>query len=133
MKKIPTWLLVVAVALRDDAGRILLQERPAGKHHAGLWEFPGGKVETAETPREALVRELDEELGLRLDASTFQPAGFAEEGADPRVVLILYTSPFGGEPVEAMDGQLFGWFTAKEAQELPLAPMDRQLLCNLAD
>ena len=63
VENIPTWTCVVALALRDGKGRWLMHRRPADKHHGGLWEFPGGKVETGETPRNALVRETEEELG----------------------------------------------------------------------
>ncbi|HKY79863.1 MAG TPA: NUDIX domain-containing protein, partial [Sphingobium sp.] len=72
-------LLVVAAALVDADGRILLQQRPPGRAMAGLWEFPGGKVEQDETPEAALIRELEEELGIRTHASCLAPAAFASE------------------------------------------------------
>lgn len=131
MKNIPTWILVVAVALFDQEGRLLLQQRPSGKHHAGLWEFPGGKVESEENPRDALVRELVEELGVTLDSTALVPCAFAEETGNPAVVLNLYTcrshrgNPLGNE------GQQWGWFDLAEATQLPLAPMDRRLLRQL--
>src|SRR5687768_11985595 len=79
----PTFVVVVAAAIRDRAGRLLLQQGLPHKRHAGLWEFPGGKVETGETPRFALCREVAEELGIELEPNSLQPAGFAEEPAEP--------------------------------------------------
>jgi 8-oxo-dGTP diphosphatase len=132
MAKIPTWTPVVALALTNAEGRLLLQQRPSGKHHAGLWEFPGGKVETGEIPRFALVREIAEELGLKIDPSNLSPALFTDETVDRAIVLILYTaSKWLGNP-EGMEGQNWGWFTRAEAEALPLAPMDRDLLARLS-
>ena len=132
VQNIPTWLMVVALALFDQEGRVLLQQRPAGKHHGGMWEFPGGKVEVSEKPVKALVREVAEELGLAIDAFMLEPALFAEEGSDPAIVLNLYTShqPVG-EP-QALEGQAWGWFSLAQAMALPLAPMDRKLLSRFA-
>ena len=133
MEKNPTWTPVVALALLDASGRLLLQQRPPGKHYAGLWEFPGGKVEIGETPRAALTREIAEELGLTLDPQAFQPVGFARRIRPAGRLSCFFTSrasllvsPF------AHDNQAFGWFTADAATDLPLAPMDRQLLAQLA-
>ena len=78
VENIPTWTCVVALALRDGKGRWLMHRRPADKHHGGLWEFPGGKVETGETPRNALVREIEEELGLVIEPAANQPLGGEE-------------------------------------------------------
>jgi len=127
-------ILVVAAAIRGSHGRWLLQQRPAGKHHAGLWEFPGGKVDPGEAPRSALAREVAEELGLALNQATLQPLGFADEPAGngrASLVLLLFAAqapdgvPFGRE------GQLWGWFTDAEVAALPLAPLDRVLLACL--
>ncbi|MEG8220465.1 (deoxy)nucleoside triphosphate pyrophosphohydrolase [Sphingomonas sp. HH69] len=85
----PYPLLVVAVALIDADGRVLLQQRPPGKAMADLWEFPGGKVEPGETPEAALIRELEEELGIRTHASCLAPATFASEPLDDRHLLLL--------------------------------------------
>lgn len=127
----PTFITVVAAGIRDAEGRFLLQQALPGKAHGGLWEFPGGKVEPGETPRRALVREINEELGLALDAHGLEPAGFADEagsGSRPAIVLIFYIcTGWSGDP-EARDLQQWGWFDAKSAAELPLAPMDRLLL-----
>ena len=135
MEEKPTWLAVVAAAIRDHEGCLLLQQALPGKAHAGQWEFPGGKVESEEIPRLALAREVHEELGLRLDPAAMRPLGFADErgsGGRPAIVLFLYDCPvWAGEPA-ALEGQAFGWFSPSMASELPLAPMDRALLETLA-
>ena len=135
MAKKPTWLAVVAAAIRDPKGRVLLQQALPGKRHALLWEFPGGKVEAEENPRLALVREVHEELALTLDPAAMRPLGFADEdGLDgrPGIVLFLYDCPAWDGTAEALDGQAFGWFTLAEAGSLALGPMDRTLLECLA-
>lgn len=135
MEEKPTWLAVVAAAIRDSDGRLLLQQGLPGKAHAGQWEFPGGKVESEENPRLALAREVREELGLRLDPAAMRPLGFADErGSDerPAIVLFLYDCPVWEGWPKALEGQAFGWFAPGAASELPLAPMDRALLDALA-
>jgi len=134
LERKPTFVAVVAAAVRDGAGRLLLQQGLPHKRHAGLWEFPGGKVEVGETPRFALCREVAEELGIELDAEALKPAGFAEEAGEegrPALVLFLYSSlRWHGEP-EAREGQGWGWFTPREAARLPMPVMDRALLASL--
>lgn len=134
MESNPTFLTVVAAAICDSAGRLLLQKSAPHKRHGGLWEFPGGKVETGEFPRVALVREISEELDLTLEEGTMTAVGFADDGGEtgkPGLVLLLYSCPdWSGEPA-ALDGQEWGWFTPAEAAQLPLAPMDRVLLAGL--
>jgi 8-oxo-dGTP diphosphatase len=131
----PTFVPVVAAAIRDAAGRLLLQQCPAHKRHAGLWEFPGGKVESEEIPILALCREISEELDLELDRRDLIPAGFAEElPADgrPGLVLLLYTCrTWRGTPT-GLEGQTWDWFTLEEAAALDLPPMDRALLAGLS-
>jgi 8-oxo-dGTP diphosphatase len=135
MARNPTWLLVVAALIRDEAGRILLQQALPGKPHAGQWEFPGGKVETEENPRFALRREVFEELALCLDERLMRPAGFADDaGHDgaPAIVLFLYEcARWTGEP-QSREGQAWGWFTPQEAADLPMPQIDRALLQGLA-
>jgi len=128
VKNNPTWILVVALALFDGNGRLLLQQRLPGKHHGGMWEFPGGKVESGEKPTFALVREIAEELALELDPAQLEPSFFAEEGSDPAVVLNLYTSQQTVAEPRGLEGQEWGWFDLDQAATVPLAPMDRKLL-----
>jgi 8-oxo-dGTP diphosphatase len=131
----PTFVAVVAAAIRDSAGHLLLQQCPAHKRHAGLWEFPGGKVESEEIPRLALCREISEELDLELDPGALLPAGFAEElpaEGRPGLVLLLYTCrTWRGTPT-GLEGQNWGWFTHEEARGLELPAMDRALLAGLS-
>jgi 8-oxo-dGTP diphosphatase len=130
-----TVLLVVAAAIRDGDGRLLLQRRAEGKRHAGMWEFPGGKMEIYEKPRFSLVREIEEELAIVLQPWALEPAGFAEEppsATDPAIVMLLYIADYQagawqGE-VQPLEGQEWGWFTPNEVRGLNLPPMDRALL-----
>lgn len=125
---------MVAGLLVDAQGRLLLQQRPPGKRHAGLWEFPGGKVEPAETPRSALVRELNEELTIRADPQALVPYAFAEsepEGGQPGIVILLYkVGRWRGKPVAEIGADL-GWFSPMEAIRLRLPPLDVDLLSTL--
>lgn len=128
------FILVVALALSNDEGEFLLAQRPEGKHHAGLWEFPGGKVDAGEGLRAALCREIREELDLGLDEESLIPAGFAEaagEGGRPSIVLMLYRANKSTGIARGLEGQQFAWFNRKQALALDLAPMDRRLLENL--
>jgi len=125
------WCAVAAIALFDARGRLLLQRRPLHKHHGGLWELPGGKVEPAETPRQALVRELAEELAIRVDPDALQPALLAEEAGEQHVVLLVYRAHWQGGLIEGLEGQEWGWFDAAQSRRLELAPMDRELLGRL--
>lgn len=129
-----TFVPVVAAAISDGVGRLLLQQCLPQKRYTGRWEFPGGKVEVAETPRFALVREVMEELGIELNPDALEPAGFAEASSTdgpPGLVLFLYRClAWSGEP-EGREGQLWGWFSPAEAMSLDLPPMDRALLSGL--
>ncbi len=121
---------MVALALHDREGRWLMHRRPAHKHHGGLWEFPGGKVESGENPRQALFREIREELGLDLSGNAIVPAGFAEETAmedrNP-IVIMLYTSAWDGSQVAALEGGETGWFTPDQIAHLAKPPLDIEL------
>jgi len=132
MKKIPTTLLVVAAALVRKDGRILLQKRPQGRSMAGLWEFPGGKLEDGETPEAALVRELSEELAINIDVANLMPACFASaEIGDRPLLLILYIcKDWDGDPV-AVESPELGWFTADDMVRLPMPPADIPLIALL--
>jgi 8-oxo-dGTP diphosphatase len=113
---------------------LLLQQALPNKPHGGLWEFPGGKVESHENPRVALRREIAEELGLTVDEGAMMPAGFADEAATettPGVVLILYDCPaWRGQP-QSCELQAWDWFTPVEAARLAMPPIDRSLLEGL--
>ena len=127
-------MLVVAAALQDAHGRWLMHRRPLHKHYGGLWEFPGGKVESTESPVEALSRELHEELGIAVDSKGFQPAGFAqgtdESGAPPIVILLYMLREWRGDP-HSLEGEEIGWFTPSEVFALAKPPLDVTLARNL--
>ena len=131
MEKIPTWIAVVAVALGREDGRWLMHRRPPGKHHGGLWEFPGGKVEPGEVPDSALEREIREELGIALDPVSLAPAAFArsrgENGATPIVILLYSSRRWTGEP-RALEGGETGWFLPREIATLAKPPLDVALV-----
>ncbi|WP_298283987.1 8-oxo-dGTP diphosphatase MutT [Acidocella sp.] len=127
-------LLVVAVALIDAAGRILLARRPEGKKMAGLWEFPGGKLEPGETPEAALARELAEELGIAADPRDFAPFVFASHAYEGfHLLMPLYVCKrWQGEPRPA-EGQKLAWVAPDALVEYPMPPADRPLIPMLRD
>ena len=134
LAKNPTSMVVVAVALRRRDGRWLMHRRPPETHHGGLWEFPGGKVEPGETPRAALVREVNEELGMDLDIAGLRLAALAESAAGesvPAIVILLYTAPLPSGSPRALEGGEVGWFTPAEAALLPMPPLDIALAAEL--
>ncbi|WP_313805396.1 (deoxy)nucleoside triphosphate pyrophosphohydrolase [Sphingobium sp.] len=122
-------LLVVAAALVDADGRVLLQQRPAGKPMAHLWEFPGGKVEAGEAPEAALMRELEEELGIRTHASCLAPATFASEPlGDRHLLLLLYVCrKWQGIP-EARHAIALQWVRPAQMYALDMPPADLPLI-----
>jgi 8-oxo-dGTP diphosphatase len=122
-------LLVVAAALIDGDGRVLVQQRPPDKPMAGLWEFPGGKVDPGETPEAALRRELDEELGLTIDQSCLAPAVFASEAlGDRHLILLLYVlRKWPGVP-EARHATALKWLRPVALHGLAMPPADRPLI-----
>jgi len=126
-------LIVAAAALVDADGRVLVAERPAGKHLAGQWEFPGGKIEPGETPETALIRELAEELGIDTAASCLAPAGFASHSyPDFHLVLLLFACrKWTGNPV-GRQGQRLAWHRVNALFALDMPPADRPLLGLLA-
>lgn len=126
-------LLVVAAALVDAQGLVLVQQRPAGKGHSGLWEFPGGKIEPGETPEAALARELTEELGIVVEPSDCHPAAFASEPAGERhLLLLLYlVRRWHAEP-RPLDAAALRWVRPGELAILPMPPADRPLVSALA-
>lgn len=126
-------LLVVAVAMLDGEGRVLLQQRPPGKPMAGLWEFPGGKIEANESPEAALARELHEELGIILSVKDLRPIAFASEPlAGRHLLLLLYTlDTWQGTPAAHHATEL-RWVTPAEMRTLPMPPADVPLVEALA-
>src|SRR6478736_7027396 len=120
---------VVAIALVDADGRLLVQQRPPGKPMAGLWEFPGGKIEPGETPEGALIRELKEELDIDVEAACLAPACFASEPLDGRaLVLLLYICrKWRGQP-KPIEGGALKWVRPVELHGLAMPPADRPLI-----
>lgn len=127
-------LLVAAVALIDADGRILLAQRPEGKSMAGLWEFPGGKVEPFETPEAALIRELQEELGIDTWASCLAPLTFASHSYDDFHLLmpLFACRKWQGIP-SPQEGQTLAWAWAKDLRNYPMPPADLPLIPILRD
>ena len=127
-------VLVAAVALVDTDGRVLLAQRPEGKSMAGLWEFPGGKVEPGETPEAALMRELEEELGIRTWQSCLAPLTFASHGyGDFHLLMPLYVCrKWQGVPVPH-EGQKLAWARPPDLRQYPMPPADLPLIPHLRD
>jgi 8-oxo-dGTP diphosphatase len=127
-------LTVVAVALLDADGRILLAQRPEGKTLAGLWEFPGGKLEPGETPETALVRELHEELGVDISTSCLAPLTFASYSyAEFHLLMPLYVCRQWRGKVTAREGQKLAWVRAERLRDYPMPPADEPLIPILQD
>ena len=122
-------LFVVAAAMVDARGRVLVQQRPPGKAMAGLWEFPGGKVEAGETPEAALARELREELGVAAPVDAMRPCAFASAPAgDRHLVLLLYTlREWAGEP-RPLEASALRWETPAALRKLTMPPADVPLV-----
>ncbi|MBB5686973.1 (deoxy)nucleoside triphosphate pyrophosphohydrolase [Sphingobium boeckii] len=122
-------LLVVAAALIDRDGRVLVQQRSASRSMAGLWEFPGGKVEPGETPEAALVRELHEELGIDTETACLAPAGFASEplGGKHLMLLLYLCRKWRGVPA-ALDSDGLKWMRPLQLHGLAMPPADRPLI-----
>lgn len=124
--------LVVAVALLDREGRLLVQRRPEGKSMAGLWEFPGGKVEPGETPEVALVRELAEELGVKVNPADLQAATFASEPlAGRHLLLLLYICRIWEGTPCALHAEKLLWCAPDHLYNLEMPPADLPLIPQL--
>ena len=133
-------LLVSAVALIDRDGRVLMAQRPEGKPMAGLWEFPGGKIEPGETPETALIRELDEELGINTAASCLAPLSFASHSYGPsddrpafHLLMMLYVCRrWQGRP-RPIEGGALKWLRPQQLRDYPMPEADIPLIAALQD
>ena len=122
-------VLVSAVALIDPDGRVLLAQRPPGKPMAGLWEFPGGKVESGETPEAALIRELDEELGIQTWTSCLAPLTFASHSYDDfHLLMPVFACRRWQGIVQPREGQSLAWVRAGKLRDYPMPAADIPLI-----
>ncbi|WP_168190193.1 8-oxo-dGTP diphosphatase MutT [Luteithermobacter gelatinilyticus] len=125
---------VAAVILVDVDGRILLAQRPEGKSMAGLWEFPGGKVEDGETPERALIRELREELNIDTTEACFAPFVFASHSyEDFHLLMPCFLCRRWDGIVQPREGQILKWVRIKELQNYPMPPADEPLIAMIRD
>jgi 8-oxo-dGTP diphosphatase len=123
---------VAACALVDPDGRVLLAQRPEGKPMAGLWEFPGGKVETGETPEQTLIRELEEELGIVVKEACLAPLTFASHTyPDFHLLMPLYVCRRWDGIVTAREGQRLSWVRPNRLRDYPMPPADVPLVAHL--
>lgn len=122
-------LIVVAAALIDGDGRVLVQQRPQGKAMAGLWEFPGGKVEEGELPEAALIRELHEELGIDVEKACLAPVCFASESLGERhmILLVYICRKWRGIP-QALEAPAIRWVRPLDLHGLDMPPADKPLI-----
>ncbi|MCB1445772.1 MAG: (deoxy)nucleoside triphosphate pyrophosphohydrolase [Rhizobiaceae bacterium] len=127
-------LLVAACALVDADRRVLIAQRPEGKTLAGLWEFPGGKVEQGETPEETLVRELEEELGVVTQTPCLAPLTFASHSYDDfHLLMPLYICRRYEGIARGLEGQVVKWVRPRDLRDYPMPPADEPLVPFLVD
>jgi 8-oxo-dGTP diphosphatase len=125
-------VLVAACALVDADGRVLIAQRPVGKSMAGLWEFPGGKVEPGERPEQTLIRELDEELGITVQEACLSPLTFASHAyPDFHLLMPLYVCRKWEGSVTAREGQKVAWVRPNRLRDYPMPPADEPLIAHL--
>ena len=125
-------VLVAACALIDADGRVLLAQRPAGKSMAGLWEFPGGKVEPGERPEQSLIRELEEELGISVKEDCLAPLTFASHGyPDFHLLMPLYVCRRWNGIVAPREGQQLTWVRPNRLRDYRMPPADEPLVSHL--
>jgi 8-oxo-dGTP diphosphatase len=127
-------VLVAAAALIDTDGRVLLARRPEGKAMAGLWEFPGGKVEAGERPEQTVIREFSEELGVTIQEACLAPFAFASHGYDDFHLLmpVFVCRRWDGTP-HPKEGQTLAWVHPREMKNYPMPPADVPLVAQLRD
>jgi 8-oxo-dGTP diphosphatase len=127
-------LLVAACALVDADGRVLLAQRPPGKQLAGLWEFPGGKVEPGETPEQCLIRELQEEIGIETETPCLAPLTFASHSYDDfHLLMPLFICRRFRGIAQPREGQALKWVRPKQMRDYPMPPADAPLIPFLID
>ncbi|OBQ57868.1 (deoxy)nucleoside triphosphate pyrophosphohydrolase [Mesorhizobium erdmanii] len=127
-------LLVAACALVDADGRVLLAQRPEGKQLAGLWEFPGGKVEPGETPEQCIIRELHEEIGIETEIPCLAPLTFASHSYDDfHLLMPLFVCRRFRGIAQPLEGQALKWVRPKEMRGYPMPPADAPLIPFLID
>ncbi|MCC2110660.1 MAG: (deoxy)nucleoside triphosphate pyrophosphohydrolase [Hyphomicrobiales bacterium] len=127
-------LLVVACALVDADGRVLIAQRPAEKSLGGLWEFPGGKVELGEEPEATLIRELREELGIEVNPACLAPLSFASHGYDDfHLLMPLWVCRKWQGTVEALEHDALKWVRPNRLRDYPMPPADAPLIPALID
>ncbi|MFN3857264.1 MAG: 8-oxo-dGTP diphosphatase MutT [Caulobacter sp.] len=127
-------VLVAAAALIDADGRVLVCQRPKGKQLAGLWEFPGGKVEAGETPEECLIRELKEELGIEVRAACLAPFVFASHGYDSfHLLMPLFLLRRWDGVITAHEHEALAWVKPNQLSQYPMPPADEPLVAWLRD
>lgn len=127
-------LLVAACALVDADGRVLLTQRPEGKQLAGLWEFPGGKVEPGESPEAALIRELAEEIGVITKEACLAPLTFASHSYDTfHLLMPLFVCRRFEGTARGLEGQALKWVRPRDMREYPMPPADEPLIPYLID
>ena len=125
-------VLVAACALIDPDGRVLIAQRPPGKPLAGLWEFPGGKIECGERPEDTLIRELDEELGITVREACLAPLTFASHSyADFHLMMPLYVCRRWEGAVTPREGQALKWVRPNRLRDYPMPPADGPLVAHL--
>jgi 8-oxo-dGTP diphosphatase len=127
-------VLVAACALIDADGRVLIQQRPEGKPMAGLWEFPGGKIEQGETPERSLIRELGEELGIEVKEACLAPLTFASHAYGTfHLLMPLYVCRRWAGTARSLEGQALAWVEPHRLRDYPMPPADVPLIPVLLD